>query len=556
MRGPTAAVVAAGLLFAGSAPAAVTEPNGLVVPQNSNNGETQLDQLFSQRGEQIDWIAHALEIPETFSPLCDFVVTLVLRGSSSRLPFGWYNVPPPGAPAPTAAQIHELIPCDATVGAAITSQTIKGHPDYAGGLVGFALASGGGCLRFDAPQGIEQIHFSEKRFNVKFQNDANRAWVMSLKYNSTLEANAFYLAFEDYRVTPDGWQNDGDFNDYVVFMTGLACPGGGVACDTGKPGVCGPGVLQCDVGALKCVEIISGGGKEQCDALDNDCNGLIDDGDLCPDDKVCHLGKCVARCGSGEFTCPPSAVCDSDSGLCLEQACAGKICPPGEVCIGGECKAACGGVVCPPPSVCVLGACVDPCLGKTCPERQVCDKGVCRPVCTCTPCPAGAECNPASGLCVEPGCGDKSCETGTICRAGQCVDACTGAVCPANQRCQAGACVPGAPADAGSAIGGSAGTGIGIGGSGVAGTFGVDASTGSAGAASAATKGRPSDPGCGCRAPGSRALLAWQCMVAASLLVLLRRRSRPNPRRARRLRPGPGAGKMPPELTSAVLAGD
>src|SRR5262245_20143882 len=115
MRGPKAAVIAAMLLASAPAGAAVTEPNGLVVPKNSNNGETQLNQLFAQRGEGVDWILHALEIPETFSPLCDFVVTLVLRGSSSRLPFGWYNVPPAGAPAPTASQIHELIPCDATV---------------------------------------------------------------------------------------------------------------------------------------------------------------------------------------------------------------------------------------------------------------------------------------------------------------------------------------------------------------------------------------------------------------------------------------------------------
>src|SRR5687768_10301187 len=131
MRAPRAAVFAVLALLAAPAPAlaAVTEPNGLVVPQNSNNGETQLDQLFSQRGEQIHWIDHALEIPETFSPLCDFVVSLVLRGSSSRLPFGWYNVPPAGAPAPTPAQITELIPCDAAVGSAITSQSIKSHPN-------------------------------------------------------------------------------------------------------------------------------------------------------------------------------------------------------------------------------------------------------------------------------------------------------------------------------------------------------------------------------------------------------------------------------------------
>src|SRR5688572_15357650 len=139
MRGPSWSVIAAAVLSTVPAFAAVTEPNGLVVPRDSNNGETQIHQLFAQRGEQINWIDHALEVPETFSPLCDFVVSLVLRGSSSRLPFGWYNVPPAGASAPTPAQITELIPCDAAVGPAITSQPIKSHPNYTGGLVGFAL---------------------------------------------------------------------------------------------------------------------------------------------------------------------------------------------------------------------------------------------------------------------------------------------------------------------------------------------------------------------------------------------------------------------------------
>jgi MYXO-CTERM domain-containing protein len=525
MRGPSWSVIAAMGLFTAPALAAVTEPNGLVVPRDSNNGETQIHQLFAQRGEQINWIDHALELPETFSPLCDFVVSLVLRGSSSRLPFGWYNVPPPGASAPTPAQINELIPCDAAVGAAITSQSIKSHPNYTGGLVGFALASGGGCLRFDNPQGIEQIHFSEKRFNVKYQNDANRPWVMSLKYNSTLEPNAFYLAFEDYRVTPDGWENDGDFNDYVVFMTGLACPGGGVACDTGMPGACGPGVLQCDVGRLICTGIVSGADKEQCDAVDNDCNGIIDEGDLCTDNKVCHGGKCVPRCGAGEFSCSPPTVCDSASGLCLDPSCVGKTCPEGEICVAGNCRAPCGEIECPPPQVCLLGACVDPCLGKTCPDRQVCDKGMCRPVCTCTPCPSGAECNEMTGLCAEPGCGGtKTCASGTYCAAGRCVDACSAAVCPPRQRCASGACVP---ADDAGSSGGSAGIGIGAGpgipGSGGSSNGGGDAGPGSGGSGTAASKPKPSDPGCACTSASAPASLSGLALLGLVGWILRRR---------------------------------
>src|SRR5689334_20741150 len=93
------------------AAAAVTEPNGLAVP-NQNAGDTpHLSDLFNTRTEQIDPVADASDLPETFSPLCDFTATLVLRQSSSKFPFGWYNVPAAGAPAPTAAEIVEIIPC-------------------------------------------------------------------------------------------------------------------------------------------------------------------------------------------------------------------------------------------------------------------------------------------------------------------------------------------------------------------------------------------------------------------------------------------------------------
>ena len=43
MGSPRAALFAAMAMSAAPAAAAVTEPNGLVVPLNSNNGETRLD---------------------------------------------------------------------------------------------------------------------------------------------------------------------------------------------------------------------------------------------------------------------------------------------------------------------------------------------------------------------------------------------------------------------------------------------------------------------------------------------------------------------------------
>ncbi|HXG19850.1 MAG TPA: putative metal-binding motif-containing protein [Methylomirabilota bacterium] len=57
-------------------------------------------------------------------------------------------------------------------------------------------------------------------------------------------------------------------------------PGGGAACSTGRPGVCSAGILVCTNGALVCQQTTQPGAEICVDGLDNDCDGIVDNG--CP----------------------------------------------------------------------------------------------------------------------------------------------------------------------------------------------------------------------------------------------------------------------------------
>jgi hypothetical protein len=496
--------VAAGLLSARQASGAVTEPNGLRVPIDSSP-EVQLYTLFQSRGEAIDWQADAHTTPNTFSPLCGFTATYVLNQAGSHFGLAWYN--DTGA-APQAADLHQLIAPSSPVGTTASGATIKADPAYAGGQVGFALVGG-------------ETHYSNASYDTTCLTCSPSApWITALVYASTSTPQAYYLCFEDGQTTAVGWSNDGDFNDDVYFVTGITCSGGAVPCDTGKPGICGPGLTQCTATGTTCHQLSSPATKETCNGLDDDCNGLTDDGATCPPGQVCDRGACLKSCGGELLTCPPGWSC-SNNGLCVDPACSGVSCPAGKVCQAGACKGPCDGVVCPRAQVCRAGACVEPCAGVTCGSGPVCAGGVCVTSCDCAPCAAGHSCDTKSGQCVEPACVGVRCAAGTACAGGKCVDACAGAVCPAGQACSTGRC---AAVDGGA--GGAGGLAVpdsGVFGGGYDGGVGPsglnDGGSGDAGANAAVWgSGRASSrSGCGCVVAGPKAsagALAWLAVVA------------------------------------------
>lgn len=68
-------------------------------------------------------------------------------------------------------------------------------------------------------------------------------------------------------------------------------PGGGVACTTGKQGVCAPGTTTCSSGTLMCKQNVQSS-SEVCDGKDNDCDGEVDDNASCGAGSVCSAGTC------------------------------------------------------------------------------------------------------------------------------------------------------------------------------------------------------------------------------------------------------------------------
>jgi len=462
---------------------ALKQPDGATIPANNN-----LVNYLNQEGESINPLTQAATTPQTFNPRCNLTFKVIARGGGQANSFGWYNVT---GSKPARSDLHEFLGCSDGVGK-VKTLDIASDPAYRGGQIGFFMATtqgrgadgkptsgyagGKNCVQFVEGQGpvdssLGFLYYSEPQWND--DNKGEGSYIHLVIMDSGKYPQAFYFGWEDLY-----GGGDNDFEDLLTRVEGITCSGGGGDCDTGKPGICGAGTMQCRDGKLACVQQTKAKSSETCNGLDDDCDGIVDDGATCPGvDQICVRGACVPKCFRGEFSCFDDLVCDD--GVCVEPACEGVRCGAAEICVGGTCKAPCDGIQCPLGTICRMGSCIDPCQGVDCDAGQQCDQGVCKAPCGCEPCPDGTVCD-GSGLCVPTACAGVTCDAGFVCNGGACVDACQGAVCPPGERCEIGACVPdnGAGGSGGSGAGGAGGNGTG----GAGGNAGAGGNGGKAGA--------------------------------------------------------------------------
>ena len=515
MRVAAPSIALAASLFASSAAAIVTQPDGVVIPQTDH-----VQTLFDSRSDPVNARDDAAIIPETFHPGCSLTFTLVSRGGATfRDAFGWYNVT---GSAPAASDLHVLIPCGSTAGF-VAPLNLSTEPDYRGGEIGFFLrtpeqsgaCAGGDCCATLTHPGY--TYYSERRFNPDNTGVAT-SFIHLLVYNSHATTRAFYFAWEDLY-----GGGDNEFTDFVAQVGNIVCSGGGAACDTGLPGICGQGTQQCRAGALQCIGTNSPR-AETCNGLDDDCNGMTDEGaGLCGAVQICDRGVCVDRCV--EDSCFAGFTCSTE-GSCVASNCIGVTCGAGQRCEAGACVSPCDGVTCPNGLSCREGRCVDACAGVTCDPEQVCTAGVCQPRCQCGGCGAGLACA-SDGRCVEAACASTSCGSGQVCAGGTCVDPCSIAVCPRGQVCVDRACVDapvtadGGVGDASVDAGGDAMTALDV-----ATTDAASDATGATDARVDASFGHPRS-GCSCRVPaGNLPHHRDACAAAVIAMAIARRRRR------------------------------
>ncbi|MEO8214546.1 MAG: MopE-related protein, partial [Myxococcales bacterium] len=235
---------------------------------------------------------------------------------------------------------------------------------------------------------------------------------------------------------------DDDCNGMIDDGLGI---GQGVGVDCGIQGQgCNKGITKCVAGKIIC-DSSAQPSTEICNGKDDDCNGLIDDG-VFPgvgDSCLCP-GLTQAQVDSGGLCRAGKKVCKGVLGV----VCDGCVLPRPEICNGKDDD--CDGVgdnmaMCPTGFGCMEGSCGMLCRGGefTCPPGYDCVADYCVPNrCKNVQCPADKHCDTATGNCVDM-CFNVTCQPGQTCMGGACLDCSNSPLlaCAAGQTCVGRKCV-------------------------------------------------------------------------------------------------------------------
>lgn len=266
----------------------------------------------------------------------------------------------------------------------------------------------------------------------------------------------------------------------------------GDACGLSE-GQCAPGQWGCLNGNFECLGGTGPAPYEECDCIDNDCDGSKDEENdpgeppLCSPGKTCVKSggtcQCAEKCVGELQVCPTAgqqcqSVTDSNDNPLTEQFCVAESPCGTDNCVNTTKEDGIGNVICAPlgttlanckePPVCACkgqAGCQDPCYGVSCQQGLICAthgpnagtcalnncynipcagcatacfQGQCTPnPCQPNPCPAGQACKPDAtftGFTCFDSCANVNCMGGQVCVSGQCITPCT-PDCPSGQFC-------------------------------------------------------------------------------------------------------------------------